>query len=671
MVLLVREGVIREIGNFVGWLQGRGDFLGGVCDCSRERWLAGCERAAPRCGAELWELAGGVARCAFPAIARAILKAVIAHRSPKGRRAGAFSEEDCNSMLGRHEGAMPADAPTTPADNEVSPRFLENLDEIRRDFFSRDPEKWPVFQDPGIRALYDFRRQHHEMGAALEAYPEGGRLRDELAALGAVPAEWSSPDGGVDPLLLFTTTLSKNWEDPAAVENVICQASDPAIYGTIMGTVANPNLVYQEYSGMAGEMEKAVVRQIASLAGYDPEQATGVFTQGGTFCNMYGYLFGLRKSLPASLEIGLEGGQDYRILNSQGGHYSNTTNLSVLGVNLAKKSIRIKITDDNDIDLADLESQLEACFRLNCVVPTIMLTMGTTDTFGVDRVKPVHEVVERLCAHFEISVRPHIHVDAAVGWPLIFFLDYDFEANSLEINAATLSGIMRHVERFRELKYADSFTVDFQKWGFVPYTSSLVMVRNRDDMKVLEHDPENFSYFENDVQGATHLQSTIECSRGAAGMFGAYAGLHYLGKAGYQMLIAHGLQNANYFRARLREIPGVQIVAAENRGPSVAFRMYDPGRVSDPAAEFAYEQALTEGSEYRARVEANTAYHRQQFLGRGKRHLYTNWVEFITHTDYDARGRWNKIPGEKAVFMNPGTDRAQIDAFIEAIKGER
>ena len=40
------------------------------------------------------------------------------------------------------------------------------------------------------------------------------------------------------------------------------------------------------------------------------------------------------------------------------------------------------------MDLDDLERQLSACFHLECVVPTIMLTMGTTDTFGVDRVKP-------------------------------------------------------------------------------------------------------------------------------------------------------------------------------------------------------------------------------------------------------------------------------------------
>lgn len=36
-----------------------------------------------------------------------------------------------------------------------------------------------------------------------------------------------------------------------------------------------------EDAGVAEELEKKVVRQIALLAGYDPARATGIFTQGG------------------------------------------------------------------------------------------------------------------------------------------------------------------------------------------------------------------------------------------------------------------------------------------------------------------------------------------------------------------------------------------------------
>ena len=194
------------------------------------------------------------------------------------------------------------------------------------------------------------------------------------------------------------------------------------------------------------------------------------------------------------------------------------------------------------------------------------------------------------------------------------------------------------------------------------------MIKNRDDLKALEHDPEYFSYFEKNVEGQTHLHATIECSRGAAGLFGAHAALHHLGMAGYRSVIASTLQNANYFRFRLGGMPGVKLMATQNQGPSVGFRIYDPSVVSDPDAEFDYECQWRDDAEYRERVERNSRYHRALFLRRGKVGLYTNWVEFIAHTEYDARGRCGAIPGEKAVFLNPRTRYEDIDRFIDSMR---
>ena len=103
------------------------------------------------------------------------------------------------------------------------------------------------------------------------------------------------------------------------------------------------------------------------------------------------------------------------------------------------------------------------------------------------------------------------------------------------------------------LKEADSFTVDFQKWGYAPYTSSLLMVRDRQDFEALRQQSSYFSYFEDKLKSKTYLQSTIECSRGAAGVFSAYSALQFLGKEGYQTILAHGLQNANYMRATRKD----------------------------------------------------------------------------------------------------------------------
>jgi glutamate/tyrosine decarboxylase-like PLP-dependent enzyme len=554
-------------------------------------------------------------------------------------------------------------------DHTLDPVFEEKFRKLRECFFSRDPKYWPCFADPGFAAILEFRRRHLAPEQRIAAYPDGPALAEALRSERSIPARPTVPDGSCDAMLRFAGALSKDWEHPASVENVITMPCDPGIYGAMIGSLTNPNLVYSEYAGMAGELGHAVIRQVAQLAGYDTDQATGIFTQGGTFCNLYGYLTGIRKSLPEAKQFGMGYTHDYRIVHSQGGHYSNVTNLSLLGVDIRKRTVRIKINENNDIDLNDLERCLRECFNLHCVVPAIMLTMGTTDTFAVDRVQSVAELRDRLARHYGIEPKPHIHVDAAIGWSMLFFLDYDFDANPLRINAATLAGIRRNAERFRELKYADSFTVDFQKWGYVPYTSSLVMFKNREDLKVLENDPENFHYFENDLQGQTHLQSTIECSRGAAGVFGAYAALKYMGVEGYQTVLAHCLQNANYFRQRLRELGFVKVLAPGNQGPSAGFRVYNPEFVSDPDAEFEYECGTQVSDEYTARLERNTRWHRRVFLERGKAGLFTNWVAFAAHTSYDDKGQFRRLPGEKAVFMNPATTRREIDTFISLLEG--
>ncbi|MEK7415478.1 MAG: pyridoxal-dependent decarboxylase [Planctomycetota bacterium] len=550
----------------------------------------------------------------------------------------------------------------------TDPAFAARFEQLRSQFFMRNAGHWPVFADPMLAQVIAQRQQHAPRDRRLSGYPGGEQLLQQLRAVDRVPADSAQPDSH-DPLLVFAAALSKNWEDPASVENVVTTPSDPAIVGTMLGVLANANLVYSEYAELATELEELVIRQIANLAGYDPTKATGIFTQGGTFCNLYGYLLGIRKSLPLSREYGLEHGQDYRIINSQGGHYSNITNLSLLGVNLRRKTIRIHINADNAMDPVDLERQLRACFQLNCVVPTIMLTMGTTDTFGVDQVEPVVTIRDRLCDEFGVTMKPHIHVDSAIGWPMIFFQYYDFAANPLRINQATLPGLRRHADLFRQLRLADSFTVDFHKWGHVPYTSSLIMIRDSADLRALEHDPENFSYFDKDIEGHSHLHSTIECSRGATGVFGAYAALHHLGVDGYRQLIAHALQNAAYFRYRLASVPGVKVTVPQNQGPSVGFRVYDSTSVSDAEAEFAKEMAPGDHPDTKARIDRNNRYHRELFRRRGKIGLYTNWIESLAQSAYDQRGGYHRIPGEKAVFMSPHTGYEQIDAFIANLRG--
>lgn len=89
----------------------------------------------------------------------------------------------------------------------------------------------------------------------------------------------------------------------------------------------------------------------------------------------------------------------------------------------------------------------------------------------MDDIKKVVDIRDEVCEKYKMEDKPHIHADSAVGWPILFFLDYDLKKNNLNINDQTLESITSLLKIFKYLHYADSFTIDFHKWGYTPYTS--------------------------------------------------------------------------------------------------------------------------------------------------------------------------------------------------------
>jgi len=58
---------------------------------------------------------------------------------------------------------------------------------IRRDFFSRDARRWPVFADPALADIIQFRGTHLPPDERLTAYPNGFAERDELLREKTIP----------------------------------------------------------------------------------------------------------------------------------------------------------------------------------------------------------------------------------------------------------------------------------------------------------------------------------------------------------------------------------------------------------------------------------------------------------------------------------------------------
>lgn len=285
--------------------------------------------------------------------------------------------------------------------------------------------------------------------------------------------------------------------------NVIGPASDPSIVGAALGTVVNANLVDPEYSGVVGDMEQSLIRALARTIGYPvPSGAMGVFTSGGTMANTYGLLAGIRKAFPQSATRGLSAippGTRLRVASSAAGHYSNVTAMTTLGLDPRSQGLRVDINDRNEIDVHALRAALERCAREGVVVPSILLTMGTTDTFAVDDAAGVAKVLDDVCEAWPEFRRPHLHVDAAVGWPVIFMQSYDTHSNPLGLSEAALDATRALVASFNGLRRADSVSIDWHKWGLVTYASSCVVFKDADSLGTFASPSELYSYFESSL----------------------------------------------------------------------------------------------------------------------------------------------------------------------------
>jgi hypothetical protein len=186
----------------------------------------------------------------------------------------------------------------------------------------------------------------------------------------------------------------------------------------------------------------------------------------------------------------------------------------------------------------------------------------------VDPIEAVAELRDRLVRELDLDYVPHLHVDAVVAFPWIFYKDYDFVANPLKIDPEALDRISRIIKDLRGIHRADSFGIDLHKMGFCPYISSVFMVRDR----TLLNGQDN-------VRNWPFIY-TIENSRPGDGPNSAYIALNVLGVVGFQILIAHLTEIAVHLQRRIEETGDFDVINKTGLGTSVMFLPRLPKGVS-------------------------------------------------------------------------------------------
>lgn len=339
-----------------------------------------------------------------------------------------------------------------------------------------------------------------------------------------------------------------NWRSVRTQFNVTPPPNLPSISSQVLVDMINPTLVTEMGCGNLLNLEKDITKFLSHLVKWDDKKSLGIFTFGGTGTNLYGMKVGLNKSQP---NISLEGVKNIVFIDNDETHSCHRTSCDWLGVGI-NNDIILK-TYNGVINPNELERKMVNVIKKGKKIGCIILNGGESYDYSVDPIYKVYKIREKIYKRFNLNCKPHIHVDSVSGWVFLMFNDYDFLKNPLSFSKESLSKIKIMNSKIKQLKYADSFGVDFHKTGFTQYISSLFMLKNKDDIKYIAEGSRGATAQSFEISGYPPGQYTLETSRSAIGPVSAYVTLSSLGVKGFQYLIGNFMDVAEDLRAKLRK----------------------------------------------------------------------------------------------------------------------
>ncbi|WP_369354847.1 aspartate aminotransferase family protein [Streptomyces sp. cg2] len=297
----------------------------------------------------------------------------------------------------------------------------------------------------------------------LAALAEGaGRRGGPLAA--GTPAElaadvarvFAEADGG-DALRRLTDVLahgSADPADPACAAHLHCPPLAVAVAADLAVSALNPSQDSWDQAPAATALETLLLGELAQLVGYDPAEAAGVLTSGGTESNLMGLMLARDRVLgrETGRQIELSGvpgsGPRPRIFTSAAAHFSVQRSAALLGLG-EDAVVPVPVDDQLRMKPKALAAALSACVAEGDLPVAIVATAGTTDTGAVDPL--------RTCASLAAQYGAWLHVDAAYGGGAL-----------LSDRLAPLMG---------GIALADSVSLDWHKLGWQPVAAGIFLVK--------------------------------------------------------------------------------------------------------------------------------------------------------------------------------------------------
>lgn len=414
---------------------------------------------------------------------------------------------------------------------------------------------------------------------------------------------------------------------PRYIGHMKAEVSLPALFGWLAAMLHNPNNTSREASRVGSVIETEAVAMLAAMIGYDPAQAQGHFTSGGTVAN-FEAVWRARYRLDHWLSLGLyvaeatgEGldpfaaahmgwdrfralwrehdltddrlrhcsaaignpasvwrrvsdaaGRDYLgpvMLVPGNKHYSWVKAANLFG--LGQESLwSVALDDEGRFDLDDFDRLTRRAEVDGRPVLMAVSVAGTTETGEID---PIHRLQERLDA-WRVDRGLHIwrHVDAAYGGFLCSLLGGADEAELSPDSAAAL----------RAIGAAESVTIDPHKLGYVPYACGAILTRDSAAYAVSGFDA---PYLDRPELGDGKWSSTLEGSRSAAGAAATWLTGRTLGfgPEGLGAVLGETIRTRAAFQtAMARALPSVRFLEPADTN-IVCFSIADAGEALSSA----------------------------------------------------------------------------------------
>jgi L-2,4-diaminobutyrate decarboxylase len=439
--------------------------------------------------------------------------------------------------------------------------------------------------------------------------------------------------------------------------NILPMASIPGVLGMLAAFMVNGNNLWDVYGPAGAEAEVKVVTMMSKLVGYNASVSGGYTTWGGQGAIFTALRLAINKYSSAASKSGVPS-QLYSFC-SEAAHYSLYKSMEATGIG-SDNLVKVKTNEDSSMNVSDLKEKMEKVIQSGGIPIFIVATTGTTDAMGIDDLEEITGMTDQLAREFGIP-RPHIHADSALGGFFAFFNEYDFTLNPLSFHEELLTSLKGIQNRMRHLHLADSLCFDFQKLGQTPYSTSLFLVKNAADLKLVDLDPDETPYVGHRGYGQYHTSYTLECSRMGSSI-SIYSALLAFGVEGYQRLLAQFVEvNLAFRRALAREIPEAIIVNPDNAGIITLLRIYSNGRNgydSELSGQQSYDQVDQTNQLNEILFEILGKERGKMFFGDTKKHLY------VPTSD----GKRLALYATKLFVISPYTQLEHVEEIVNYLK---